>query len=315
MLSKISVGVLLLVFHVGIHTAFAQDRCAQVLQFGIWDTQDTSESTLNSQKVANWACSASSRSDGGGFSYGGIGVNASSSSGANSCSRNQSGYIASHEFNEAIKTASRAVVEKWEECINSFGSHASILYRDDLRQFSIILTTKTPSNSGEVARISSLYDFKCTTPRKELAHGVFYSHGMSISCERPSVEQPISIDVNYSSGYPGQALYIPATQPKLSINYIENRLIGSYQVHIGPKGGCMGPNGPKYPTTHAQIYRRESGLAAMNECGNAPGNISRVTIGGEKIIYWWSESARINNIRAKNFVITDDAGNSWEKLE
>ena len=171
-LKMILFGALAVTYWAGLGAVRAEGQCAEVLQFGIWDTRDTSDYTFNSQQVANWACSASSRSGGGGFSYGLIGLNLSASSTSNSCSKGQNSYALSNDAREAIKTASRAIVDAWEGCIHSFGSHASVLYRDDLHQFTIILDTRGVLNNRGVAKINSLSKFRCTTPRSKMANGV-----------------------------------------------------------------------------------------------------------------------------------------------
>jgi hypothetical protein len=43
------------IFAAGVGTAHGQDYCDQILQYGIWNTLDASDSTLGTRQVANWA--------------------------------------------------------------------------------------------------------------------------------------------------------------------------------------------------------------------------------------------------------------------
>src|SRR5689334_22041241 len=111
-------------YFLGIPSLHAQDECHDVLSYGIWDTMDTSSDTINSQKVANWACNINSKSSGGDFHYGktSFNINAGSSS-SNNCSTSQHDYYLSESARTSIKAASQAIVTAWNNCMDAIGSH------------------------------------------------------------------------------------------------------------------------------------------------------------------------------------------------
>ena len=177
---------------------------------------------LDKAQVANWACSASSRSSGGGIGYGGLSINVSGSSSANACASNESSYLLNVDQKAEIRKASEAIVRAWSSCMEGFGEHVSIKYQDDAHDFTIALRVRKPRGGNDgVARIKPLEPpgskqplFTCTTSHTELGKGIRFQNGVSISCRRQDISQPIALDVTYpASGYPGQSLYIPAIQP------------------------------------------------------------------------------------------------------
>jgi hypothetical protein len=161
--------------------AEAQDVCSQILQYGIWDTQDTSDNTFETRKVANWACSASNRNAGGSFAYGEAKLDFTSSGANNSCSSTNEGYTLSREAKENIKKVSKDLVASWVQCMSRFGSYASVLFRDDPHQFTLQLQTHGPQGNTGHAKFGSNQQFTCTRPKNDLIKGVAYRNGISIS--------------------------------------------------------------------------------------------------------------------------------------
>ena len=211
---KTIISAMITVLAVGILSSpvMGQDDCDSVLRFGIWDTLDTHESTSTTQQIANWACSASSRSGSGNYSYGQPKIDLSGSSGSNDCSSNQQGYALSHATALKIQAASPVIVNAWSTCMSRFGSYASIRYREDPAQFTIYLETNSGHTIHGQANITSLQDFNCTIPRSTLRN-FQYEHYQAISCTRPNATQATTIDVNYPDGWKAQSLYIPAFLP------------------------------------------------------------------------------------------------------
>jgi hypothetical protein len=291
--------------------AYAQDPCGQVLQFGIWETRDTRNDVFASQQVANWACSSSSRSGGGGFSYAGIGLNVSTSSSSSDCSRNSSGYVLSQSGQEKVKTASKAIVDAWQNCMNRFGSFASALFRDDMHQFTVMLRTRGTKTNSETVALRSLQPFNCTIPKDELERGFSYNNGASVSCSRADIRQAITIDIKYGTGYPGEPLYIPAVaDPPPAPADPRQIVVGYYQVQLGPRGGCNGGRPNSAPSNPARIYAASDGrLLATNECGNP----TAVNIVDNQNMYFFNEHARLD-INGSSVTIQADDGNSWLKI-
>ena len=207
---------------------------------------------VETTKVANWACNASSRSGGGGFPYGRVGVNVSSSGSSSSCSSAQNNYALSREAKEAIRTVSKELVNAWERYMSRIGSYASILFRDDAHYFTIILQTHGLQNNKGQAQIISQGTFSCGNKSKnELSTGLTYTNGITISCTRSNIAQAIAIDVNYLDGYPGQSLYIPAVSPPPAVPPSEPKVIS---VQVPPIVQMVLP-GPAMRTGGKQIFR------------------------------------------------------------
>jgi hypothetical protein len=88
------------------------------------------------------------------------------------------------------------------------------------------------------------------------------------------------------------------------------KLIGSYQVILGPNGGCNGGRPGTYPSNPARIMSDGSNLTAYNECGNS----TTVNISGDnKTIYFYGESAQLD-FTGPTLTIRDQAGNTWQKI-
>jgi len=97
---------------------------------------------------------------------------------------------------------------------------------------------------------------------------------------------------------------------------ISNKLVGKYQVHLGPNGGCKGktekgaPN--TYPSTLAEIKLDGSDLTAVNECGEQSKGV-RISADGKKL-FWWNESAELVFTGTDEVSIDGESGNSWQKV-
>jgi hypothetical protein len=105
--------------------AIAQQDCDSILRFGIWDSLETSSAVVERAQVANWYCSASSRSGGGGVIFGPIDLRRSEASSASACASNQSSYMLDESQKSLLRTASGRIVDAWSNCMRAYGEHAS----------------------------------------------------------------------------------------------------------------------------------------------------------------------------------------------
>jgi hypothetical protein len=96
---------------------------------------------------------------------------------------------------------------------------------------------------------------------------------------------------------------------KAAAEDLRNKLIGQYQVRLGPKGGCNGGKPLKYPEHLAKITKEVDKLTSYNECDTA----SIVRIVDEKTMYFFKESAEIDQI-GSGLIIWAQDGNSWQKV-
>ena len=96
---------------------------------------------------------------------------------------------------------------------------------------------------------------------------------------------------------------------KVASEDFRNKLIGQYQVRLGPKGGCNGGNPGEYPEHLARIIREGGKLTAYNECDVT----SIVRIVDEKTMYFFKESAEIDRTGSGLIIWVQD-GNSWQKV-
>jgi hypothetical protein len=94
----------------------------------------------------------------------------------------------------------------------------------------------------------------------------------------------------------------------------EEALVGSYQVILGPKGGCGGGQPFSRPDRPAHIFRNQNALFAENECGER----SRINIlnASDIIVFYpdgFNEHVRIS-IAGSAVTLSADDGNTWKKL-
>jgi hypothetical protein len=191
--------------------AIAQNHCSEVLSQGVWNSFDTSESAASRQDVANWACSNSTSAGGGGFSYGGIGVNLSEQSARAACSGSSSNSQASADFHLTMRTVAASIVSAWQNCWNSFGSSASIGFLPSNVDFRLLLHAKGNTSNIDVAHAEVSKGVKCFSSIQ--TKGLLFSNDSSVSCSRQSPSTKVQIDIWFNSGAPRQALYIPPIPP------------------------------------------------------------------------------------------------------
>jgi hypothetical protein len=194
--------------------AQAQD-CGQVLQQGIWESHDFSAGTVQSSSFANWACSSGSSRLSGSYlgDYGDFKLNKEDDS--SSCSSSSGSWKIEQQQIEKTRAAAEALVQAWSACIGSLGSHASILYRDDLSNFTIQLSTRGVQNNHGRAVLKPLEPAKITcTEALGHDHEIDFNTSKTISCSR-SATDPVTIDVEYPDGYGGQSLYVRGYKPQI----------------------------------------------------------------------------------------------------
>jgi hypothetical protein len=92
---------------------------------------------------------------------------------------------------------------------------------------------------------------------------------------------------------------------------IRGELVGSYQVILGPGGGCNGGKPKTYPDTRARIETDGYNLTAYNECDQP----SPLKILDKHNIYMYGQHDSLN-IDGSSITITETrlGGNSWQKI-
>jgi hypothetical protein len=133
---------------------------------------------------------------------------------------------------------------------------------------------------------------------------------LPLSLEPEDANQESTVD--FKVGNAGATLLLPplhALQKKPpeppTPESIRNKLIGEYQVILGPKGGCNGGAPNSRPAAPARITYDGRDPIATNECGD--GSRIRISIDG-KTIYFYGESAKVD-INGEKVVLTDDRQN------
>jgi hypothetical protein len=92
-------------------------------------------------------------------------------------------------------------------------------------------------------------------------------------------------------------------------------LTGTYQVILGPQGGCGSGAPHSYPSQAAKITNDGTNLTAVNECAQQ----TQVRVGAnQREIFFYGEHATLDFSSADGsgvgLIITDDHQNSWQKL-
>lgn len=290
--------------------AQSPELCGQILKYGVWESRDVSDRMFERQDVANWACSQSSQNGGGGLSIPGIlDATGNKNSTSNACNNSQAGYQLSRDYREAIRRAAPEIVRAWQGCIESYGSNASLIFRPDPRQFTIVLNHRPRSN---LARIETLQNIQCNGGLASLRRGIRVENQVTISCTRGNPYEAVSIDVQFDGGFGARSLYIPAEaapQKVPTIDDIKRELVGQYQVVLGPRGGCNGGGANTRPGNLARIERDTAGgLRALNECGNP----TPVTVNSATELSFYNERARID--RSDGLKLLADDQNQWWKV-
>ena len=87
------------------------------------------------------------------------------------------------------------------------------------------------------------------------------------------------------------------------------KLVGYYQVLLGPRGGCNGGVPNSYPRQLARIVSDGNSLTAYNECGMT----TTVSIADDKTIYFFGERGEVS-YNGDSVLIKADDGNAWQKV-
>lgn len=279
-------------------------QCSDVLQYGIWESYDRSDAAMETQQVANWLCSASSRNANGSFSYGKAKLTGGSAGTSNLCSSNNSSFVLTIEGREAIRKASSDVVSEWRRCMtDAVGTFASIIHRADPRFFTVMLVHRAPPPNPNdpprryvlpIATLKPTGAFECSQPLADLqTKGVSVSSGTPITCTRSNIHESVAVDVHFNNNAAGQPLFLAAVPRRLTIDEIKDALVGQYRVVLGPKGGCGGGAPNTTPKKDAIVYKDEKGnLIAVNECGSEiPNNVSMVNVVSETALHLYRQNA------------------------
>ncbi|MBX9945580.1 MAG: hypothetical protein K2Y40_15965 [Reyranella sp.] len=208
-----------------------------------------------------------------------------------------------------MKKAAPELVSAWKSCIGRNGAHASIVYRSDPMRF-VIDIRHSDIDRGAVATIVSADNFACSISRSEMAAGVQIKNGKSISCTRSSLADSIAIDVSYVPRFPAQGLFIPGVVPvpaPPTVDQIESKIVGAYQVLLGPEGGCNKGKPYSAPQRKAKIERDKSGFKATNECGEP----SRLNVVSNGTITLYEKSARVEIVGDSVKIVGGDQNVWW----
>jgi hypothetical protein len=216
----------------------AQD-CGQILQYGIWESRDSSGSVVDRQQFANWACSASARSSSGSVNIeipdvGSFGGSKADSSSSSDCASNSGSYLLSKQFRDSSRSAAVALANAWQACMTAEGSHATVLYGDDLNTFTIFLRRNDPQSTEDTAKLVpvSTGQVNCTLTTAALRSGVGVQGSRSIVCKRKSAEHGVTIEVNFKKGGGKPSLVIPAVRQQERAPTVAERLARNERFRI-----------------------------------------------------------------------------------
>lgn len=139
---------------------------------------------------------------------------------------------------------------------------------------------------------------------------------LTLQPQNNTQESTVSIRVGNASRalvLPPLLAFPPPTPPELDVTL---RLIGTYQVILGPRGGCNGGKPHSYPGHTASISSDGTNITAYNECGTA----TSVRVAPDKqTIYFYGEHAALDfsaaDPKGVGLVIKADDGNSWQKVQ
>jgi hypothetical protein len=185
--------------------------------------------------------------------------------------------------------------------------------------YTILLSYEPPISVGRNLDVSaestnivptSAQKLKSYVERSSAKDGRPFSFVLSLTPEVVGQESTIDVKVGDESA----SLLLPPLPALKSVppilESIKGRLVGKYQVIIGPYSGCSGPAYSK-PAQLAKITTDGTNLTAYNECGTD--GLIHFSVDGKKI-YWNGDSFTVN-ITGDKVVLVDDSQNTWEKVQ
>jgi hypothetical protein len=196
----------LAVFATVVSLSARADDCSAILQHGIWQTRDVTDSGVESQQFANWVCSNRSEhiSHDGSWAFSFLTDNNRYEMSKQDCSRQGSSIYLSKDFRLHYKDAAKAIVDAWSACKKSQDesdqSGASVEYTDDPNKFAIyLLIGRGKSNDHADVRIPSGPDdanVQCDLTSTD------FSYNRYVICSRSSRDQAKTalLSVQFKSG-------------------------------------------------------------------------------------------------------------------
>jgi hypothetical protein len=200
----------------------AAQNCNAILKYGIWDTYSSNSNLAQSRAFSNWLCSA--EKNGGNTSlgisaegYGSLSFGKSSNSEQQLCRSSASGTSLTKSGSTFASQASKVIADAWSNCMNSLGGHASVVYHDDSRLFSITLQYVGPkSNHADVSLgVTPLHPGRAScAPAKAImatkpGASVSFDRTATFNCRRNSGQEPVLVSVNFLGGGGSDVLTIP----------------------------------------------------------------------------------------------------------
>jgi hypothetical protein len=214
-------------------------------------------------------------------------------------------------------------LEAYKACLLQFGGLQLVAGKPGSNHYAIWLMWVPPLNAragltGQAsARNVTQADFQSYSNQvKQVNFGQRVELNLTLEPQSNTQESTISIRVGNTSRslvLPPLLAFPAPTPPELDVTL---RLIGTYQVMLGPRGGCNGGKAGSYPSRTATISSDGTNITAYNECGTP----TSVRIAPDKqAIYFFGEHAALDfsaaNPRGVGLVIKADDGNSWQKVQ
>jgi hypothetical protein len=209
-------------------------------------------------------------------------------------------------------------LDAYKSCLLSLGGLSLVAGKSGSTSYTMWVVYFPPLDAranltGKVVSSNNITQSNLQTVTSEIARRSFSQRvDLQLTVVPQSIEQDTTIDV--AVGSQSRSLIMPplrtaAPPPPPSAENIGNKLIGSYQVILGPRGGCGGGKPNSFPNAPAKIISDGHNLTAYNECGGA----TSVRIGDERTIYFYGEHAELE-ISGDSVIIKADDGNSWRKI-
>ena len=194
--------------------------CDSVLQFGVWDTMAATGDMSQNSSFYNWFCNSetSSRQRGTsvGASYAGFGGSYGSSdaesNASQQCGKTTSAASQSSSYSQYARTASPVIVNAWLQCVNSLGSHASLVYGSDPDVFWIYLRKNGTLTNRTSADIIVDGGANCVGSGLSSTSRGFHANiarELYVACRR-SDRRPVNVTYTFENGEGSGRLSVPA---------------------------------------------------------------------------------------------------------
>jgi hypothetical protein len=322
---SVLISALLLVGTSGVSFA---DECSAILEQGVFNTYQGLRTRDLRTGFQQSFCQSSSSSSGGSTGAGlnvmvpiyGVPVKfggdykqtSSSLSQQGSCSNSASSLSDATYENILQKVVAPEIVAAWTDCRTKAGG--GLFINGDLNGDTLVLEFRFRP-MGVISRTTLTEDPRITgasCPRPIVkARTVLNNAPKYEQCQRSGTG---AVTVIANSTNDGARFFIPAVAPPPPPPPdVPQVLEGSYQVRLGPGGGCNGGPPNSFPQTLAKITIDNVGAVwATNECAQT----SRLSVVDNGHGYWWGQPISFD-LRNGGVTISEDrrGGNSWQKVQ